>query len=52
MVHKFDVCLVLNHPSFSSNLFIGEGVIAALKSQQNVIAVEQELIIISNISDA
>ena len=52
MVHKFDVCLVFNHPSFSSNLFIGKGANAALKSQQNVIPVEQDPIISSNISNA
>ena len=35
--------------SFSSNLFIGEGAIAALKSQRNVIAVEEDPILISSI---
>ena len=48
VVHKFDDLSCVYY-SFSSNLFIGEGVIAALKSQRNVIAVEEDPILISSI---
>ena len=34
---------------FFKSVFIGEGAIAALKSQRNVIAVEEDPILISNI---
>ena len=48
VVHKFDDLSCVYY-SFSSNLFLGEGAIAALKLQRNVIVVEEDPILISSI---